>query len=513
MKNKVHYMTFMFLIVMFLLSACFDDKGNYDYSEIKDVVIDMPGVAENDGVVSCDRYSDLALTPDIKFDDGTTAEDYTFEWSVYLQQPKENEDDKYDAKKVIGTSQNLAYHVEEAPGDYYLLLRVTHKDTKAVTDYKMELIINTVKGWLVYDENAAGEGDLQIIRDGEIIPGLAATQSGVVSNYFSASNNGKKLQGGKFLAWRNMNNRYDHIFVYKEDGVSKLSGTTYELVSEDFSEMFFTAPSVVAPMFHYYPNPSYGNLEFLCNNNEVYLIRWNMMGQVDKFASPLSVFGTPSKFSPFIAPIPVASGNTNRAVLYEPAYNGRFSPISSGGAKGSASTTGAFNGMNINQGGEFKMNLVEMAQGRDGMTCAIFKDELDADHPWLYVADFRVASTPLAIGKYDMSAVEGFAEAEFFAFGTRGDVMFYATPDQVYSYPFGGTATKLPQLTGKVVAMKLYTHSSNEDYNGRMLFVATWDGGEGRVYKIKFNELNGQVEGEVEEFEGFGKVVDMIIKE
>ncbi len=46
--------------------------------------------------------------------------------------------------------------------------------------------------------------------------------------------------------------------------------------------------------------------------------------------------------------------------------------------------------------------------------------------------------------------------------------------------------------------MKLYTHSANEDYSGRMLFMATYDGAAGKVYKIKFNELNGQLDGEVE---------------
>ena len=524
MKTKIRYYKYMPWALIFLLTACFDDKGNYDYTDIRDVIIDIPAVTENDGIWSCDRYSDLQLKPNIQFDEGTTAEDYSFEWGLYPQSPETNEEGNYDPKKIIGTNQNLDYHVEEAPADYSLVLRVTHKATKAVTDFTFDLVVNTVKGWLVLDENASGEGDLQIIRDGEIIPGLIQAQNGIVRNYFSASNQGRKLYGGKYLVWRNMNNRYDHLFVYQEDGFVKMAGATYEVLPDDYSTMFFTAPSVSSPMFHYYQNPTYGNVEFLCNDNEVYTISWRMMGQQDKFSTPISVFGTPVKFNPFIAPIPAVAGNINQAVLYsdvQMVYGipmssaGQFITVNMVGNMGYPATAGgAFNPQKINEDASTQLRLAYMAQGRDGLTCAIFRDELNDNCPWLYVADFRDPATPLALNKYDLSALENIDEAKLFAFGTRGDVMFYATENEVFSYVFGGGTTSLLSVPGEeVVAMKLYTHSANEDFSGRILFVATYDGTEGRVYKIKFNELNGQLEGDIEKFEGFGRVIDMIIKE
>ena len=525
MKTKICFMKLCAVLVsMFLFAACFDDKGNYDYTDIRDVVIDIPAVTENDGVWSCNRYSDLQFVPNIQFDEGTVAEDYDFEWSIYPQLPQLNEDKKYDPKRVIGTGQNLDYHVEDVPANYCLVLRVTHKATQAVTDFTFNLIVNTVKGLVVLDENTLGEGDLQIICDEEIIPGVTKAQNGVVRNYFSVSNDGRKLHGGKFLAWRNMDSRYDHLFVYQEDGFVKMSAATYEVLSDDYSTMFFTAPSVSSPMFHYYPNPKYGYLEFLCNNNEVYTIRWNMMGQTDKFSTPIDVFGTPIKFNPFIAPIPIVAGNTNRAVLYSdvqiafgmsmPAA-GQFITINSSGNMGYPSVDGgAFNPQKINEDASTQLRLAYMEQGRDGLTCAIFKDELNDYRPWLYVADFRVTTAPLALGKYDLSTLKDIKQAQLFAFGTRGDVMFYATEDEVFSYAFGGEPISLLSVPGEeIVAMKLYTHSANEDFTGRMLFVATYDGSEGRVYKIKFNELNGRLEGDIEKFEGFGRVIDMIIKE
>lgn len=516
MKNRNNYIQYIPFLFLFFLTSCFDDEGNYNYVDIKDAFVNIQEVTENDGQISRDRYSDLVLSPEIEFNAGGKAEEYTFEWSMYPQQPAANEDDTYDPKKVIGTTINLSYHLTEAPSNYYVVLRVTHKETQAITDYRFALAVNSVKGWLIYDEDAAGSGDLQIIRDGEIVPGLSASQNGVVRNYFSTSNEGKKLSGGKSLAWRNMSNRYDHIFLFKEDGFVKMQGTTYEVISEDYSTLFFSQPSVYAPMAHYYNNPAYGGLEFLMNNNEVYVIRWNMMGQTDKFSTPLNVFGTAVKFNPFIAPIPAVTGNTNRAVLYNDiTHSGQFITVNNNGSQGSPGVTGgAFNPLKINPDGTTKLRLKYLGQGRDGITCAVFRDELNGDNPWLYVADFRVAASPLALAKYDLSGLQQISQAKLFVSGNRGDVLFYATDHEVYSYVFGGGATPLLTKPGEeIVSMKLYTHSANEDFTGRILFVATYDGAEGRVYKIEFNELNGQLEGEIEEFSGFGRIVDMISKE
>ena len=175
---------------------------------------------------------------------------------------------------------------------------------------------------------------------------------------------------------------------------------------------------------------------------------------------------------------------------------------------------GKFNTGAINTNETMKLKLEYLGQGRDGITCALFKDELNAGKLSLYTADLRDVSKPLALEIYDLSDLQNIDDAKYFTFGTRGDVLFYATTSKVYSYVFNGAVTELLSTSGEeIVSMKLYTHSANEDYSGRMLFVATYDGAAGKVYKIKFNELNGQLDGEVEEYTGFGKIIDMMNKE
>lgn len=515
MKNITKYILYIPVMLLLVMTSCFEDKGNYDYGEINDAAVNIPGVTDNKDAVSRDRYTDLVLAPEIQFHGGAAAGDFSFEWSLYPQKVSANPDGDYPPKKIIGNTQNLNYNLVDAPTKYFVVLRIVHGETKATTDYRFELEINSVKGWIVYDENATGEGDFQIVRDGEIVPGLAAVQNGVVRNYFSTSNGGLKLQDGKFLGRRTINT-YDHLFLFKADGVYKMSAQTFEVVTENYADLFLSTPKVSAPQAHYYPSPAFGALELLLNNNEMHVIKWSTMGQTDLFPSALNIFGTPNKVDPFVAPIPVVASNTNRYALYDGFdANGRFVTInSSGNVINPATSTGAFNTAKLNEDAAKKFQLTYLGQGRDGITCAVLKNTVDADKPWLYVADLRKTATPLALAKHDLSGLTEINDAKLFMFGTRGDVMFYATPSGVYSYVFGGSVTNILPLSGEeIVSMKLYTHSANEDYSGRMLFVATYDGAQGKVYKIKFNELNGQVEGDIDNFSGFGKIIDMINKE
>ena len=45
--------------------------------------------------------------------------------------------------------------------------------------------------------------------------------------------------------------------------------------------------------------------------------------------------------------------------------------------------------------------------------------------------------------------------------------------------------------------MKLYSNSSDKVLNGKVLFVATQKGNEGKVYKVIFNEMSGLSSGKI----------------
>ena len=64
MKNKIRHLLFL-SVILFSVASCIDDKGNYDYTEIEDAIVEIPEVKENGGKISRDRYDELSLNPEI----------------------------------------------------------------------------------------------------------------------------------------------------------------------------------------------------------------------------------------------------------------------------------------------------------------------------------------------------------------------------------------------------------------------------------------------------------------
>ncbi len=62
------YIGFSFVLAMFLLTSCFDDKGNYDYKEIGEAVIKaIPGVTDHGDKLVCLENEHIQLTPELEF--------------------------------------------------------------------------------------------------------------------------------------------------------------------------------------------------------------------------------------------------------------------------------------------------------------------------------------------------------------------------------------------------------------------------------------------------------------
>ena len=60
--------------------------------------------------------------------------------------------------------------------------------------------------------------------------------------------------------------------------------------------------------------------------------------------------------------------------------------------------------------------------------------------------------------------------------------------------------------------MKIYVNEKDKNNNGKILFIATNNGNSGKVYKLKFNEMNGAVLGVPKEYTGFYGIRDMYYK-
>ena len=181
MRNLVYI---FILLVMGSLFSCYDDKGNYDYKEIEEAVIkSIPGVTDNGNKFVCLEHEQIKLTPELEFKAGSTADDYEFIWFRFPKNPQ-GTSGHYEQADTLAMTQNLDYKVVDSPRDYWLVYKVIHKETKALNEQKFEFIISAVNGWMVLDEDGAGNGDVQIIRDKDIVNG---GDGRIVKNYLSSS--------------------------------------------------------------------------------------------------------------------------------------------------------------------------------------------------------------------------------------------------------------------------------------------------------------------------------------
>ncbi|MEG1949807.1 MAG: PKD-like family lipoprotein [Odoribacter sp.] len=505
MRRKI-YTLFPLFMLIFAMCSCFDDKGNYNYTRIGEAIVTIPGVTENADRYVCEQDGFLKLDPQIKYDAGTSESDYAFMWIKYLQNPYDEATSGYFPADTISEKKLLEYQVKDDPNLFYIVLKVINKQTDVETNYRFEFVVTSVNGWLVLDENAAGEGDLHIIRDADITIDMPTGKEGVTKNYFSLKNKGAKIADGQFIGGRERNTKA--LFVFTTTGTYWIDKGTYTMVPDySYTNLFDVAPSVFLPEAQYYSMLNGGN-EVMINDGAIYSAWWNMWGTTGYGKSSLE---GASHIAPMIAS--VASTNYGATSVMYDVIGHRFVTIGVFGDLATPSSSGAFNVGEM----EADLELVYLGEGIDGSTCAIFdkKTEGSEDEPYLYRASFT-SEDPVAADKINLSKLTDIKDAKFYTFGTRGNMMYYATDSKIYCYRFGkeNSTEFLTSLEAgeKIVKMKLYVDSQNAKFNGKILFVATNKGDVGKVYKIKFNEMTGLMMSEPEVFDGFGIIKDMFNK-
>lgn len=495
------YIWFSLFLALGLLSSCFEDKGNYDYKEIGEAVIKaIPGVTDNGDKLVCLENEQIKLTPELEFKAGTSAAEYEFIWFRYPKKPQ-GTPGHYEQADTLAMTQNLDYRVVDSPRDYWLIYKVIHKETGALTEQKFEFIISAVNGWMVLDEDVNGKGDLQVIRDKDIVAG---GNGQVVKDYFSVNNGGKKMHHARFIS---ICPYLSNLYIYSDEGAYIMNSATYkEKEGITYIDLFSSVVTLdaVNPQAESYDTKG-GNTEVLVNNHKIYTVSYRMMGQT-QFTEGMGVDDYVA--APAVVPIRV-TGNDNCAVLFD-TKNNRFITVGTWGAlTAPVSAGGAFNTGAIDP----ELEYVYMNEGKDGETCLVMKNK-NTEEPYLFRANL-VTLEPVALAKVNLGQLTDISLANHYAFGIRGDFMFYATDTKIYTWRYGKEeATEFMTVgTGeKITQVKLYVNPADNSLTGKLLFVATQKGNEGKVYKALFNEMSGILQGKPLEYSGFGVIKDMYYK-
>lgn len=137
----------------------------------------------------------------------------------------------------------------------------------------------------------------------------------------------------------------------------------------------------------------------------------------------------------------------------------------------------------------------------------------------------------LAVRVYDLSGEPEIQNAKFFDCGEFATLFMYATERDIYVTSIRSTTLRTVKINNdfpadeKITALMIYNQNVNQmselaSVTGNYLYVATWNGTEGKIYEFAIarntcemnNTQSEDKKAPLNVFGGLGKVVDMSIK-
>ena len=539
------YKIFWIAIIAILVSACYEDKGSYDYAALNEVYVD----AEANSSFTISQFDTLSIRPDIKFTlDEIDESNLEFKWVIYKDVWSKNE------SSIIELSQekNLKVRIQEEPASeaYAVVLYITNKSNKTVSQikYTVNILPSVVSGWMVLHTNEKGESDLDYIATTNAVPTLDSTKW--LHNIYSSVNNRKIVGEPAFVSAARVNRTViDYIYVGTNQEFLLIDATDFSLLDEN-GGLFKSAPEVITPQF-VSRSQFCNNITLLINDGKAYNINnqasqyWDY--QFSRALEPGSSLSGDVELAPFAYFADDCAASVGHSAIMYDNLGKRFVriPYSFWEEEPLASlpvqtSTNKFDVNNIGK------DILYLGKGFNGHAFAVFTDGTSRE---LYRANFNIhavtyddqaneieneAVHSLAVNKYDLSGLPEIYDAQFYDCGPLGNFFLYASDKNIYSYSYASSnkvATKIndPFPDDEVItSMKIYNSSwfyPLDDVNGTLLYVATWNGTEGKLYEFKINRASGYLNNKQETgtgtvnlkaptnvFAGFGKITSMCIK-
>ncbi|MCK9628278.1 MAG: PKD-like family lipoprotein [Bacteroidales bacterium] len=153
MKGKI----FIISIAVFFITACYVDKGNYDYTAISDITIS--GIETSYSKIAASDT--LKITP--RIESTYNESDFEYTWLIY---------DKNNKCDTLGKDRNLNYLINNAPGTYTIFYYVKNKSNTYYSHTNTTLTVSTrySLGHYILKETASGDTDIDILlNDGKLI--------------------------------------------------------------------------------------------------------------------------------------------------------------------------------------------------------------------------------------------------------------------------------------------------------------------------------------------------------
>ena len=224
MRNTIKI--FYSALSLLLFWACYEDKGNYDYSDLGEVTLKIKASATV-------MYGDsLGIVPEETFFRGTTEDQYDWAWEIA---PKTtNSVPEY--KKIADTKVLAIKNFREDIATYDLRLCAIHRATGVRTMAYCALVVDNgiSKAYLLLTKQADGRYDIDAVSHPE---------GNVRNNRYSIINAGDLVVDAERLFYVNSSFSYDErLYLTQKTGGQSISPIDLSYQSEADS-WFFEAPA------------------------------------------------------------------------------------------------------------------------------------------------------------------------------------------------------------------------------------------------------------------------------
>ncbi len=497
MRNKIY----LLLGIFCLLVSCYKDKGSYDYIELPEVTIG--NIKDSYDIAQLDT---LILSPEIiTAGDQYSSEDWSYTWRLY---PGKNNID------TVGKERVLSYRFIEEPGVYHIYFTAINGQTDL--KYSKDIVINLagvyMDSWMVLYEKD-GDCDFDLLND-RFFTKYDQDKDIYFRGLYTMTHGhafpGKPVKiAPYFYPWT----QYDYIF--SEQGGERLSVTSMETL-QDMNNFLLGGEGLPFEGYNFtYQTSWMSGIEILFAGERIFITNRGTSAK-DGFVEPICRDGLTYRAAPFAAR---QVKYTLGTVFYDE-ENCRFLEI-----RGSQNifvvqeiVDGTGNKFSLNN---MDATMVFMDNGFNQNEYAVMRNRTTGNYT-LYVLSFYNEER-YSEAKYEMMQCPDIENAVSYAVGSRGEVFYYATLDNVYLYDYkvnnkADVCIHNLNLAAEetITCLRIFRPNDyawmNHKYDNKVLFVATYNSSteKGKIYMYYIDESNGKVdENSVKTIEVDGKIKDM----
>jgi len=509
-------------VATLVLGSCYDDKGNYDYTDLDEVVIDTTGTSIRE-TYALSRFDRLTLEPNVLLNGTRVNEDSTapldYVWTLYSAHTGVGVTYVTD---TIGTSPKLDAEITPVAGAYTVQLTVKNRETGVERYFKVSCQVeeSITAGWMLVYECADEPGSSDI---GLVVNPLVKKNIDGERTFWdlNKSSNGKHLEGLPKRIIRpvqSLGSGTDPVYCLTDKTFAVLNNATFETAGT-FGDLFFSAPETQSVQWFGTSGTMMCKFVML-NDNKLHTVNFSM-GASNLFGDAKSAdYGTladwtcdtPGNFDA------VVYSQTDKCFYCLPAYTVSVTKF------GAQDPNAAFDVNNVGM----TMLMSDWGRGSRSYSTAYEYSLMQKDNErWLTISDFstNVSNSRVGIGAYNITASPDIDKATSMSAAYLGEYVLYGAGSKVYNLQYNASTVAEPVWTApsadeEVTCVRLQKFYYMTLFRviipnpNTVVHIATWNEKtkEGKLYQYTIDPASGAISGEPYTYTVPGKVKDMAWK-